>query len=656
MYISKIRVKDYKSFRDSGDIEFKPGINLIVGQNNAGKTTLLEALEIKISDIPHRSLKTSRNKVYSSNEKINSTLYVSLNLLKDDLPETSEIDDNTVFQIPFPEKLLESVKHMSQIEMLSIGMAKAAEMNDSAERNKLRIIGDYINKFTKALQSRMTINFKYSNLNPLYQSFNLGLVDENSDLIMHSLLLEWSKEHSKFRRHYRQIVTQGENVEDFCWNKSNEFREKIYRFSAERPNLGTSIVGIDKELKPDASNLAEVLQNTHNDSKDVFDEFNRYVSEVIPSVKWVSSNRIENPNSKTGTWNEVRISSVDTKERRKDLAFPLSASGTGVGQVLAILYVVVASEEPRTIIIDEPNSFLHPGAAKKLIQILNKFPQHQYFISTHSPEILATAKPATITRLKYVDGETIAESINLEQTKDLRETLDEIGVRFSDVFFSENILWVEGQTEAKAFPLILEKADRIFDVAILPLVHTDDLKMRKSKGQKHAKLVFEIYNRLSGANALTPPFVAVILDKESSTAQELADLTKELGDRLKFIPRKMYENYLLDADAITNVLNDEIIEDENKVSVEQVNELISEQRNAKFLSKKETGKAVLEESVWLENVHAAELLEKLFSDLSDKTVEYKKTTHSVKLTEWLLENKPAKLSELKDFLVELISE
>jgi AAA15 family ATPase/GTPase len=58
MYISKIRVKNYKSFLDSGDIEFKPGINIIVGQNNSGKTALLEVLELNFFDLPHKSEKS----------------------------------------------------------------------------------------------------------------------------------------------------------------------------------------------------------------------------------------------------------------------------------------------------------------------------------------------------------------------------------------------------------------------------------------------------------------------------------------------------------------------------------------------------------------------------------------------------------------------
>lgn len=650
MYLSKIRVKDYKSFRDSGEIEFKSGINIIVGQNNSGKTTLLEALGIKIQDIPHRSLKTQKNKIYTNDNADNSTLYVSLQLLGRDFPNFDEIEDGSRFWIPLPENIVEKInpKHVLPINVKD---DKSILKRSNAQKE---FISDFITKFNEDSPHGIIINFKYSNLNPA-NNFNFGLANETLDMKMGGVVLNWSKQNFEFSVITGQSVRRNVDVEDFGWLEIDEFRKKIYRFDAERTDLEGCLIGYSKELKSNASNLAEVLQNTQNDNHDIYEEFNKYVTEVFPSVKWVSSVKVEHNKAGAGNWNEVRVWSVDKKTRRNDLAFPLSTCGTGIGQVLAILYVVVASEEPRTIIIDEPNSYLHPGAAKKLIQILNKFPQHQYFISTHSPEILTAAKPSTITRLKYVDGETIVESINLEQTKDLRETLDEIGVKFSDIFFSENILWVEGETEEKAFPLILETADELFDVAILPLVHTDDLRERKSKGRKHAKLVFKIYERLSGANALTPPFIAVILDKENSNQEEINKLIETFGDKLKFIPRMMYENYLLCAEAITEILNTEIIEESDKISLEQVENWIEKKRETKFLSNNGTSKEVLETSDWIEKVHAANLLDSLFSELSNKTVEYRKTTHSVKLTQWLLENKSEQLSELKDFLINLVS-
>tara|TARA_R110000787_G_scaffold117002_9_gene227492 strand:- start:3997 stop:4524 length:528 start_codon:yes stop_codon:yes gene_type:complete len=44
MYIKSFRVRNYKSFEDSGHHTLTPGFNVILGQNNSGKTALIEAL------------------------------------------------------------------------------------------------------------------------------------------------------------------------------------------------------------------------------------------------------------------------------------------------------------------------------------------------------------------------------------------------------------------------------------------------------------------------------------------------------------------------------------------------------------------------------------------------------------------------------------
>ena len=42
-YISKVHLKGYKSIRDL-EIDFKPGLNIIIGPNGSGKTNFLEFL------------------------------------------------------------------------------------------------------------------------------------------------------------------------------------------------------------------------------------------------------------------------------------------------------------------------------------------------------------------------------------------------------------------------------------------------------------------------------------------------------------------------------------------------------------------------------------------------------------------------------------
>jgi AAA15 family ATPase/GTPase len=48
-------------------LEFSPGINIIVGQNNSGKTALLEALTMNFDNVPHRSIKNLRNGCLKTN-------------------------------------------------------------------------------------------------------------------------------------------------------------------------------------------------------------------------------------------------------------------------------------------------------------------------------------------------------------------------------------------------------------------------------------------------------------------------------------------------------------------------------------------------------------------------------------------------------------
>ena len=54
MYISRFQLRNLKCFDDSGELTFLPGFNVIVGPNNAGKTTLLEGLSLSLKVDPLR--------------------------------------------------------------------------------------------------------------------------------------------------------------------------------------------------------------------------------------------------------------------------------------------------------------------------------------------------------------------------------------------------------------------------------------------------------------------------------------------------------------------------------------------------------------------------------------------------------------------------
>ncbi len=48
MYLNKILVKNFKAITDM-ELEFTPGVNLLIGDNGVGKSSLLEAIVIAMS-------------------------------------------------------------------------------------------------------------------------------------------------------------------------------------------------------------------------------------------------------------------------------------------------------------------------------------------------------------------------------------------------------------------------------------------------------------------------------------------------------------------------------------------------------------------------------------------------------------------------------
>jgi predicted ATPase len=136
-------------------------------------------------------------------------------------------------------------------------------------------------------------------------------------------------------------------------------------------------------LSSNASNLADVLHTLLNSNRGRFDRFVGYVSEIFPEITDVLTPSNNNPGMV-----QVQVSIAPRDAERGDLSFSLRDCGTGVSQVLSILYVAIFDTAPRLIVIDEPNSFLHPGAAKQLIRVLKRFPQHQFIVSTREcPEL-----------------------------------------------------------------------------------------------------------------------------------------------------------------------------------------------------------------------------------------------------------------------------
>lgn len=50
MYLEKIYIENYKAI-EKMDIDLKPGVNLIIGDNGAGKTSVLEGIAVALGGL-----------------------------------------------------------------------------------------------------------------------------------------------------------------------------------------------------------------------------------------------------------------------------------------------------------------------------------------------------------------------------------------------------------------------------------------------------------------------------------------------------------------------------------------------------------------------------------------------------------------------------
>lgn len=423
---------------------------------------------------------------------------------------------------------------------------------------------------------------------------------------------------------------------DFGVQLAPLLQRHVYRFNAERMNVGRCPHGPNTALDGSASNLPEVLGELQSNSAR-FRELNTRLSEILPQIKWVSVHATDRQNVEILVWPH------DPESKRDDLAIPILECGTGVAQVLAILYVVMTSERGQVIAIDEPQSFLHPGAARKLIEFLNHYPQHQFIVATHSPGIIAAASPRTITLATCADGETDLRQIDTTVEKGIQATLGELGVRLSDVFGADNILWVEGRTEEKPFPIIVEKVLRrpLLGTQILGIRETGDLEGRD------AKRIFEIYRRLAGGVSLVPPALAYILDDECRSDEVKREMSNLSRGRVRFLSRRMYENYLLNPDAIAWVMNSSNNFREPPVTPAEILSLLEAKLREPAFYRDKTVPPPDQRRV---KAHAGQILESAFLELSEQRVQYHKVAHGEALTSWLAGNAPADLAEVSELI------
>lgn len=152
-----------------------------------------------------------------------------------------------------------------------------------------------------------------------------------------------------------------------------------------------------------------------NNHRRILDTFFSLVEQLTPPLR-LSFKGIE---AQTG---RVLLNSDDGLISFDELSQGLSAMLGGIGVLLQRLYEVYPDDEApekrdALLLVDEIDVHLHPEWQSKLLPLLREtFPGLQLMATTHSPLVVANARPGELQHLRREDGRIVAERLDEEFT------------------------------------------------------------------------------------------------------------------------------------------------------------------------------------------------------------------------------------------------
>jgi hypothetical protein len=173
---------------------------------------------------------------------------------------------------------------------------------------------------------------------------------------------------------------------------------------------------------------------------------------------------------------------------------------------------------------------------------------------------------------------------------------------------------------------------------------------------KLSESVWRIYKRLSEGGALLPPAIGFIFDKEGRTETEQQDLNRESAGKVHFLPRRMYENYLINAKAIADLISRLRDFSEKPIESKEIIDWIDANRRNPAYFDDIKSLPPQDEAAWLLHVHGGKFLNDLFSSLSQGRYNYEadKVHYGIDLTSWLVKNSPESLDDVSKLLGEVL--
>jgi predicted ATPase len=325
----------------------------------------------------------------------------------------------------------------------------------------------------------------------------------------------------------------------------NEWAANTYHFKSLRPGSASDTYPgrADAKLTPTGENLPAALNHLLHNEPMAYNRLKDAIQRIVPGVGELQLPQVDD---------RIR---VDFRESRVGgSSLNLKSLGAGVEQLLMALFVGLTGDGASGIIIEEPETSLHPGAQRALLEMMQEWATDRpYIIATHSPVFLDTTERSQILLVTRRSGRSEIQPIG----QDSRETLNELGVRLSDVLSASRILLVEGETEERLLHIWFPEHLKTSRLAIVQTIGGDSVR--------HAR---HFQRWITSADQLGDRKVLFLRDRDELAPADLQFL--ESTGLVHVLDGREIENYLLDETALTITLEQKLARNIDSHEVETI--------------------------------------------------------------------------------------